>query len=413
MKGLRFAARWFSSRTYRSALDEYRRTRTQLRRQGDRITEEGRGAITEGLRHLREGLANAEPPFIVRERRDALRTTAYQWLEDPRRNRLKDGTEMILTAVVVVLALRTFFAQPMEVPSSSMQPTLWGVTIENLLRDPDREIPPTARRWFERLWWGRTYYHIVAKAPGRLTAAEPPRPLRRWLSFLPTLREQRFQIGEVWYSVILPRLELPNPVGLPPEFLFVFHAGVDPDRVYQAGEDIAKLAVTTGDHLLIDRFTINFRRLRRGEIIVFRAYDIPKLREAAHYLKRLVAFGGETVQIGDDRHLRIDGVRLDQTTPYFSDLYDFRGPPVDGAYSGHLHDGHARLLRMKPGFLAPLFPDGQALHRVAPHQVFVLGDNSVASYDSRRFGDLPETAIVGRLLGVYWPFSPRFGFSVQ
>jgi len=44
---------WLRSRTYRTALDEYRRTRTQLRRQGDHLSAEGRGAIRDGLERLR------------------------------------------------------------------------------------------------------------------------------------------------------------------------------------------------------------------------------------------------------------------------------------------------------------------------------------------------------------------------
>ncbi len=413
MNWIRVAWLWLGSRTYRTALDEYRRTRTQLRRQRDLISEEGRGAIQSALDRLRDTMGRAESPGVVREARDALRQTAYEALEDPRRHRLKDWTEMALSALVIIMSLRTFFGQPMEVPTSSMQPTLYGVTIDNFLRGPHREIPSAWQRLVERIVFGRTYYHIVAETAGKLTDAEAPRAPQRWMSPFPTLREQRFRIGETWYSVWLPRLELPNPFGLPSEYLFVFHAGVDPKRIYQPGDDLVKMAVTTGDHLLIDRFTVNFRRPRRGEIVVFRASEIPRELEAGYYLKRLVAFGGDSVQIGDDRHLRINGERLDNTTRYFSDIYDFRGPPADGVFSGHLHDGHAQMLRMKPGFLAPLFPNGRARHVVAPRHVFVLGDNSVASYDSRRFGDLPERSVVGRLLGVYWPLTSRFGFSVN
>jgi signal peptidase I len=405
--------RWLSSRVCRSALDEYRRTRTQLQRQRDRLAPEAVATIAARLHALRLSILAAEPATTIRSQRDELRTTAYAHLEDPRRNRLKDGSEMALTALVAVLALRTFFAQPMEVPTSSMQPTLYGVTIQNLLRSPGAEIPGLGRRLVDRWVYGRTYYHLRTTAPGKLRSAEPPQPAARWLAWLPTLRQQRFQIGEAWYRVLLPRLELPNPMGLPAEFLFIFHAGVDPDRQYQTGDDLVKLAVTTGDHVLIDRFTINFRRPHRGEIIVFGAHEIPRLQEDAFYLKRLVALGGDTVQIGDDRHLRLNGERLDVGTPYFDEIYGFRGPPVDGEYSGHIHDGHAQRLRMRPGFLSPQFPSGSTVRRVIPGRILVLGDNTVSSYDSRKFGDLPETAIVGRLLAVYWPFSPRFGFSVN
>lgn len=405
--------RWLSSRTYRAALDEYRRTRTQLRRQRDLIPAAGATAIQAGLSRLRQVIVTGEPPAVVGAAREELRINAYSWLEDPRHNRLKDYTEMALTAIVVVMVVRTFFAQPMQVPTASMQPTLYGVTIKNLLAAPGAEIPPWWRQIWERVIYGRSYYHLVARTPGKFVKAEPPKPVQRWLGWLTRLREQRFLIGTEWYSVLLPGMELPNPYGLPAEYVFLSLAGLNPEHVYQPGEDMVKLAVTTGDHILIDRFSINFRRPQRGEIVVFAAQEVPRLRQNDYYLKRLVALGGDTVQIGDDRHLRINGVRLDSTTPHFDEIYSFRGPPVDGEYSGHINDRMAQRLRMKRGFLAPLFPNGNTVRRVDPHQIMVMGDNTVTSYDSRAFGELPESAIVGRLLAVYWPLSPRFGFSVD
>lgn len=42
---------------------------------------------------------------------------------------------------------------------------------------------------------------------------------------------------------------------------------------------------------------------------------------------------------------------------------------------------------------------------IPPGQVFVLGDNLNNSSDSRRFGPIPITRILGKVVLSYWPFS--------
>ena len=37
----------------------------------------------------------------------------------------------------------------------------------------------------------------------------------------------------------------------------------------------------------------------------------------------MVAMGGERVQLGEDRHLIINGKRLDASTPHFENVYSF------------------------------------------------------------------------------------------
>ncbi len=83
MKGATLIWRWLSSRTYRGALDEYRRTRTQLRRQRDLIADERAAAILADLTRLRLTIASGEAPAVVGSMREELRAHAYAWLEDP------------------------------------------------------------------------------------------------------------------------------------------------------------------------------------------------------------------------------------------------------------------------------------------------------------------------------------------
>jgi signal peptidase I len=47
----------------------------------------------------------------------------------PRQNRaaLRENVEVLLVAVIVAMAVRTFFFQPFKIPTGSMQPTLYGV----------------------------------------------------------------------------------------------------------------------------------------------------------------------------------------------------------------------------------------------------------------------------------------------
>jgi signal peptidase I len=166
---------------------------------------------------------------------------------------------------------------------------------------------------------------------------------------------------------------------------------------------IISVKVTSGDRLFVDRFTYNFRRPQRGEIIIFETNGIDKIQQGTHYIKRLIGLSGETLRIGDDRHVVADNVRLDASTPHFENVYgiDPEGKPAEDRYSGHVNN------------IGKIFTDGKSEFRVRPGHYFVMGDNTMNSLDSRFWGDFAQEKVVGKCFFVFWPISSRFGWGVR
>jgi signal peptidase I len=50
---------------------------------------------------------------------------------------------------------------------------------------------------------------------------------------------------------------------------------------------------------------------------------------------------------------------------------------------------------------------------VETNHLFVMGDNTFNSSDSRYWGDFPKDKVVGKSFFVYWPITKRFGWGNQ
>ncbi len=114
-----------------------------------------------------------------------------------------------------------------------------------------------------------------------------------------------------------------------------------------------------------------FGKPERGDIIVF-IYPVDQTRD---FIKRLIAFGGETVEIRD------------------GDVY--------------INDKLVEMPKIKDIEYFNMGEYGQVGEktRVPEGYVFVMGDNSRSSHDSRYWGFVPEDNIIGKAEFIYWPFS--------
>jgi signal peptidase I len=386
------------SRTRRQAKEMCRQVLRLLNAQRDLLAPQAVDAVTHARLELLHAVrARADKPTLHPLMAN-LEAAANKWLKPYPHPSMRENVEVFLVAVAVAMGIRTFFLQPFKIPTGSMQPTLYGITHEDLRRQPNSAIPKAWARFYNSWVRGVSYYHVVAETDGRLEILdETPQRL------FPFVNRQRFRVGGTLHTVWFP-----------PDQLFqapVNRSGVREGQFFRRGDDIIKLKVTTGDHLFVDRVTYNFRPPKRGEIIVFETRGIVELPQDQFYIKRLVALGGETVHIGNDRHLRINGQRLDQSAPGFEGVYGFDGPPRESRYSGHVNEVISRLNR-GPN-LARLFHDETRAFNVGPERYLVMGDNTMNSLDSRSWGDFSRTNVIGRSCFVYWPFSSRFGWRAR
>jgi signal peptidase I len=377
--------RWLLSRPVRQALQMRKHVWKLLSAQRDLLSAPAIAGIQGAMDALHQTCRQGDTA-AVQAGMEELEKAANKWLKPYPSAAWRENIEVLLVAIAVAMGIRTFFLQPFKIPTGSMQPTLYGITPNTPhVLPPDYQIPNPIARFFDFWINGVSFVHVVAKADGELKAALPPRRMVLFNLW------QRFQVGDEWYFVWFP------PEGM------LWRAGLaaqGPDNAphlhrvsFKAGQDIIKLRVVSGDHLFVDRFTYNFRRPYRGDIVVFETKHIHDARvpQDQYYIKRLVGLGGETVKINTENRLVVNGQPLSADTPGFEKLY--------GNAPGY--NGHAAT---------ELFQDGREF-AVPQNSYLVMGDNTMNSLDSRYWGAVPREDVIGKAFFVYWPFGSANGRS--
>jgi signal peptidase I len=127
-----------------------------------------------------------------------------------------------------------------------------------------------------------------------------------------------------------------------------------------------------GEYILTDKFSYRFSLPQRGDIIVFKS---PQNKEI-DFIKRIIGLPGDLIRISGG-FVYVNDVRLSESS-YLP--------------SGYLTNGGAFLR------------EGNTV-TVPTAGYFVLGDNRNHSSDSREWGFVSSSDIIGKAWFRYWPIS--------
>ncbi len=148
-------------------------------------------------------------------------------------------------------------------------------------------------------------------------------------------------------------------------------------QAYKIPSGAMNNTILVGDHILVNKFYYRFHPPSHGDIIVFK---FPK-DSSKDYIKRIVAVGGDTVEIRD-KIVYINGAAEMGHFAIYSDPLIYSDP--EG-----LNKNYVRR-------------DNLPQIKIPSRKLFVLGDNRDASNDSRFWGMVDESDVRGRAFFIYW-----------
>lgn len=324
-------------------------------------------AIADGEQALRDALETHDIDQI-QNATDAQAQTLHQIAPAGRGGALRENFEVIVVAVAAAMALRAYFIQPFKIPTGSMQPTLYGI------HSVEKASPGFLDRYPLKLakfaLTGAWYSERRAKATGVLSMPK---------SSETDPSVYLFDIGGVTHKIPKDTINQSQQ-----RYELNFHPG----ETVTKGALLWSGIVTHGDHLFVNKVIWNFRKPKRGEVMVFKTKSIPTLPQGTHYIKRMCGLPNERISI-QPPHLVVNQKIVMEPEPIA------RIARRDPGYNGYQLNGKLN----SPDLEWPL----------NEKQYFAMGDNTQNSRDSRYWGAVPERNLVGPAAVVYWPLSSRWG----
>lgn len=126
-----------------------------------------------------------------------------------------------------------------------------------------------------------------------------------------------------------------------------------------------------GQYVLVDKISPHFSDYKRGDVIVLQPPAGVDENNGSNvpFIKRVVGVGGDTVEVKDGA-VWVNGAKLNE--PY-------------------VYEGQETI---------PL--TSQSVWQVPAGYLFVMGDHRAELEDSRLFGPIPESTVIGRAWLRYW-----------
>ena len=203
------------------------------------------------------------------------------------------------------------------------------------------------------------YYQQESSAPPAPAARRPRRhragrpSARFWIQFA-------ILLGLIILAVVMMRV-------------FVF------ESFYITSDSMAP-TLDSGDRILVNKLSSG--RAGRGDLVVFSRPANDSTDSEDDLVKRVVALEGETITLAQGRVFIGDQLLLE---PYLEGDQATRIAPGSRLFDACVDQVSPRSCTLAPGY------------------VYVLGDSRNFSYDSRFFGPIPKSSIVGRAFWRVWP----------
>jgi len=147
---------------------------------------------------------------------------------------------------------------------------------------------------------------------------------------------------------------------------------------YKVQQQSMEHTLEPDQYVLVDKLTPRFDTYKRGDIVVFTPPAKWVQEDGTPFIKRVIGLGGDTVEIRDGSVL-INGRKL-------AESYRYADTPGGTPQATTVQGDASRWV-------------------IAAGDLFLMGDHRANSQDSRTFGEVRVSQVIGRAWLRYWPIN--------